>query len=219
MTLNEYITENYEAIREWLRNVTRGEKPHLFEDLLHEVLEIFLTHPSSQDAVDTGTARYFIVRIALNQWRSSTSPFHYQYRDSFLDVDFENEPSAEEYDVTLDILEEVVMQGLDEMYKAEATRYEAIIIMMYHSQGDNYSAVGRTLNMPHTSIRKIYLRGIKKLKNIIKQKINNYIDGTNITDSNINQLISNWDIMGGNTIQPTLSVVSQFFATKYFQIN
>lgn len=219
MTLNEYVTENYENIKGWLRNVTRGEKQHLFDDLVHEVLNIFLTHPSSQDAVDTGTARYFIVRIALNQWRSGTSPFAYQYRDSFLDTDHSPEPVAEEYDVTLDILEEVVLQGLDEMYANEATRYEAIIIMMYHSQNNNYSAVGRTLNMPHTSIRKIYLRGIKKLKLIIQQHINEYRNGNIRNNTNVTELISNRDIMGGSAIQPAVSAVSQFFATKYFEIN
>ena len=216
MTPEQYITENYSDIRKWLYNITKGEKSHLYDDFIHEVLMIFLQHKRAQEAVDTGTARYFLARIGLNQWRSSTSPFHYQYRDSFLDYT-EKETEAEEYDVRLDIMEELAMYGLDEMYRGtESSRYEAIIIMLYHANGSNYSEVGRQLNMKHTTIRKIYLRGIEKLKTIINNRINRLKDGTIELNPDLTALITNWDIVGDHTFKSTVSMASQIFKTRYF---
>lgn len=219
MTKQEYITENYTHIKGWLRNITKGEKPHLFEDMVHEVLEIFLNHPKSQDSVDTGTARFFLVRLALNTWRSSTSRFHYQYRDSFLDYNQDYDPVDDGYDVTLDIMEEIMIQGLAEMYDMDKhSRYECIIIMTYHSMGDNYSEVGRKLGMKHTTVRKIYLRGIAKLKQIIQTKINQYKDGTLQFNQSLDNLLSRWDDVGGGDGESAVSLVNQLFKTRYFQI-
>ena len=210
MTPAEYITINYTEIKKWLYNITKGEKSHLYEDFLHEVILIFLSNHLSQQAIDSGTARFFLVRIGLNQWRSSTSPFHYQYRDSFLDFPDREDVATEEYDMTEDMLIEMLLDGLDKMYNGDA-RYEAIIMIIYFSMGSNYSAVGRELGIPNTTIRKIVLRGIDKLKYTIKQ--NNDDDN----NTNLNTQFSEWNILGGSNYKPTLSMVSQLFKTKYFQ--
>ena len=211
MTPAEFIDTNYTEIKKWLYNITKGEKKHLYEDFIHEVILIFLSNHLSQQAIDSGTARFFLVRIGLNQWRSSTSPFHYQYRDSFLDFPDREDAAAEEYDMTEDILIEMLLDGLDKMYNGDA-RYEATIMIIYFSMGSNYSAVGRELNIPNTTIRKIVLRGIDKLKYIIKQ--NNDDDN----NTNLNTQFSEWNMLGGSNYKPTLSMVSQLFKTKYFQI-
>mgnify|MGYP003631595681 FL=1 len=210
MTPAEYITINYTEIKKWLYNITKGEKKHLYEDFIHEVILIFLSNHLSQQAIDSGTARFFLVRIGLNQWRSSTSPFHYQYRDSFLDFPDKEEVADEEYDMTEDMLIEMLLDGLDKMYNGDA-RYEATIMIIYFSMGSNYSAVGRELNIPNTTIRKIVLRGIDKLKQTIKQ--NNDDDN----NTNLNTQFSEWNMLGGSNYKPTLSMVSQLFKTKYFQ--
>ena len=211
MTPAEFIDTNYTEIKKWLYNITKGEKKHLYEDFIHEVILIFLSNHLSQQAIDSGTARFFLVRIGLNQWRSSTSPFHYQYRDSFLDFPDREDAAAEEYDMTEDILIEMLLDGLDKMYNGDA-RYEATIMIIYFSMGSNYSAVGRELGIPNTTIRKIVLRGIDKLKYIIKQ--NNDDDN----NTNLNTQFSEWNMLGGSNYKPTLSMVSQLFKTKYFQI-
>ena len=211
MTPAEFIDTNYTEIKKWLYNITKGEKRHLYEDFIHEVILIFLSNHLSQQAIDSGTARFFLVRIGLNQWRSSTSPFHYQYRDSFLDFPDREDAAAEEYDMTEDILIEMLLDGLDKMYNGDA-RYEATIMIIYFSMGSNYSAVGRELGIPNTTIRKIVLRGIDKLKYTIKQ--NNDDDN----NTNLNTQFSEWNMLGGSNYKPTLSMVSQLFKTKYFQI-
>lgn len=216
MTPNQYVSENYQNIKSWLYNVTRGEKPHLYEDMVHEVIAIFLQHKKAQQAVDTGTARYFLVRIALNQWRSSTSPFHYQYRDSFLDYT-EKESIDEEYDTDIDVMERLAMLGLDNMYTGtEDERYQAMIIMLYHSMGSNYSAVGRHLGMQHTTIRKLYLRGLNNLKNKVTEQIKTLQNGTNSNIDDFTDILDKWDILGSGSEQQTISIASQIFKTRYF---
>jgi len=213
MTPNEYITANYTQIKHWLSGVTKQGNQSLAEDLVQEVILIFLEHPKAQDAVDTDTVRFFLVRIALNQWRSSTSPFHYQYRDSFLDFpdDWDETLKSTEYDIQEDLMTEVVIQALDLMYQHnDGERYEAIMIMMYYSMGANYSAVGRKLDMPHTTIRKIVLRGQNKLKQHINKLINN---GTFRIDYDFS---SSWDFNSSSTEQQTISLASQILKSRYF---
>jgi DNA-directed RNA polymerase specialized sigma24 family protein len=216
MTPNQYIQENYSDIKKWLYNITRGERPHLYDDFLHEVIMIFLQHDKAQDAIDSDTARFFLVRIGLNQWRSSTSTFHYQYRDSFLDTEVK-EAEDEEYDVSLDVMEELAISGLEEMYQGTSgERYEAIIIMMYFANNSNYSLLGRQLGMPHTTIRKIYLRGIEKLRNKINNKIKQIQNGT-INNRNLTNISNMWDSISSDNKQQTISLVNEIFKTKYFR--
>lgn len=215
MTPDEYITENYENIKKWLSGVTQGDRSHLFEDLVHEVIIIFLEHDKAQEAVDTGTARFFLVRIALNQWRSSTSPFARQNRDSYLDYDEQvlyNIEDTGEYDNTLDIATDAVTYALDDLYQGNNTdRYDAIMIIMYYSMNTNYSAVGRMLNIPHSTVRKVVLRGIKKLKN----KINN---GKFTDDNRIDTHLSDiWGDDSRSDKQQTISMATQLLRTRYFR--
>lgn len=210
MTPAQYIEQNYTEIRQWLYNITKGERPQLYDDFIHEVMCIFLENKKSQLAIDTGTARFFLVRIGLNQWRSSTSPFHYQYRDSFLDYS-EKETAFEEYDSTEDVLMDVMFKGLDEMYNGtEKMRYEAILITYYFNNNSNYSEVGRQLDVPHTSVRKIVLRGLTRLKQIIFNYVHNGNYKLNI------DIIDSWSADSSSTSQQALSNASQLFKSRYF---
>lgn len=201
MTPSQYIQANYSQIKEWLYNITNGERPDLFEDFVHEVIIIFLDNKNSQQAIDTGTARYFLVRIGLNQWRSSTSPFHYQHRLIHTEPINNDNISSNDYDPTIDLNTEVMFEALNIMFESKK-RYEAYVIILYHSLGNNYSAVGRKLNLQATTIRKIYLRGIKTLKSIANG-INN--------DTN-----SSRDVHSNSTHLSSISRIVKIFETGYF---
>ena len=210
MTPAQYIEQNYTEIRQWLYNITKGERPQLYDDFIHEVMCIFLENKKSQLAIDTGTARFFLVRIGLNQWRSSTSPFHYQYRDSFLDYS-EKEAAYEEYDSTEDVLMEMIFRGLDKMYNdTEKSKYEAILITYYFNNNSNYSEVGRQLNVPHTSVRKIVLRGLTRLQKII---FNDEHNGDHKLNTDI---IDSWSANSSSATQQAISNASQLFKSRYF---
>lgn len=212
MNPSHYIQQNYNDIRKWLYNITKGERPHLYDDFVHDVITVFLEHKKAPVAIETGTARFFLVRIGLNQWRSSTSPFHYQYRDSFLDYS-DREMEATEYDETGDKLIEIVFRALDKMYHGtEKMKYEAILITYYFNNNTNYSEVGRQLGVPHTSVRKIVLRGLTRLQKIIFNDDDNNNYNTKLTDD----IINSWSTNSSGTSKQALSTVSQLFKARYF---
>jgi RNA polymerase sigma factor (sigma-70 family) len=202
MTPAKYIEENYQDIKIWLQGVTVGEYSHLYEDFIHELIIIFLEHAKSQEAVDTGTVRYFLTRIALNQWRSNNSPFYTKYKKHLMHNEVTDTHPGTEYDGTEDAAIQEIIRVLDTMYQSNR-RYEAYVIVLYHTLNNSYANVGRYLNMSPTTVRKIYLRGIK----ILKKQIN----GNNINSN------SQWNIYSSVTSLETLSVVSQLFKTRYFE--
>lgn len=216
MTPNEFVNKNYDDIRNWLFGISKGEKRYIFEDFVHEVILVFLEHDKAQQAIDTGTARFFISRIGLNHFRSRTSRLHYKYRDSFKDApeDWDavlTDSYNDEYDYEQDAMIEVVLSALDELYAGNKwDRYEAMIIMIYHTMGNNYSEVGRRLNMNRETVRKIYLRGIDKLKPIIDRRIK---DGICTIDNHIS---SDWNVDGDSSKQLAISTAAQLFKTRYF---
>lgn len=216
MTPNEFVNENYDSILYWLEGVSKGKKEHIFEDFVHEVIITFLEHDKAQQAVDTGTARFFIARIGLNMFRSRTSTLHYKYRDSFKDApeDWDavlTDTYDEQYDYEQDAMIEVVLSALDELYAGNKwDRYEAMIVMIYHTMGDNYSEVGRRLEMNRATVRKVYVRGITKLKTIIDRRLN---DGDFSINSNIS---SDWGMDSSSNKQQAISTAAQLFKTRYF---
>ena len=165
MSVSEYITENYTNIQRWLKNVCKGENQHNFMDLVHDVMEIFLLHPKAEDVIERGEARWFIVRIALNQVRSKTSQYYYTYKPPFYEyIDNINEEVDTSYDMDEDNTIETLLMILDEMYNGKKKeRYYALIILLYLTD-TNFSSLSRRLNIPRTTIAKNYYEGIELLK-------------------------------------------------------
>lgn len=217
MTPNEYIDKNYYSLKNEFFNITKGERTDLFDDYFHDVLTIFLTHPKAQDVIDNDTAKFFLIRIGLNQWRSKTSTFHYQYRVPFTELTEELLVSDELYDVEIDVLIDVMMHSLDEMYKDDELRYQAMIVILYHSLGNNYSEVERQFNIPRTTVRNIYLKGLDNLKHYVNNNLKNLKHGTFNLSKDISNVVSDWCNSFGTDEQQTLSVASQLFKSKYFK--
>jgi hypothetical protein len=179
MTLNQYVSENYINIRKWLYNVTKGERPDLFDDFFHEVLVIFMEHDKASDVVRQGDARWFIVRIALNQWRSSTSPFHKQYRPPHSELLIDIPLEQEEYDIELDIIQDLAVQILDEMHMGTLDEYYmSLVVMIYHTLDHNFSEMQRQLDIPRTSLSKVYNKAIDVIKCRLADKIQQVKNGT-----------------------------------------
>ena len=193
MTLNQYVGDNYENIRKWLFNVTKGERPDLFDDFVHEVLIIFMEHTKAHDVVLQGDARWFIVRIGLNQWRSSTSPFHKQYRpphnELFIDVPLE----LEEYDMELDIIQDLAVQVLDEMHMGTLEEYYmSLVVMIYHTLDHNFSEMQRQLDIPRTSLSKVYNKAIEVIKTRLADKIEQVKNGNLNVNTDRNLIYDRW---------------------------
>lgn len=195
MTKDQWVSDNYENIKKWLKNTTRGKLPHIYEDFVHEMILIFLQHPKAQELVDKGEARYYLTRIALNQWRSSTSPWakrEFSHTWEVLFDDFEIE--LDEYSLEDDALIELMVGILDDMHLGDIEDYYmSMVVMVYQELNGNFSEMSRRLDIPRTSLSKVYKEAIKTIETRLQQKIQDLENGI-ITISYDAALVSErWD--------------------------
>lgn len=75
------MTENYNSIVEIATVITSGRKPD-FEDLAHEVILMVLEADRAKmdKLVEKKQMRFWIIRLCINNYRSTTSRYHYKYR-------------------------------------------------------------------------------------------------------------------------------------------
>lgn len=166
-------TRQYDDIKRQIKNITKGEYPDLLDDFTQEVLLIFLENPRASELMVSGEYKWYIIRIALNQFRSSTSTFYYKYKKhKSIELTENIDMEEENYDYEKDEAIELIMNGLDQMYKSfnDRHRYEAIIILLYYSTGESYTKLGKTLEVDRTTISKTFKRGIENLKEYYIQK-------------------------------------------------
>ena len=79
--VQKYIRENYAAIIDIAKVITKGHHPD-YEDLAHEVILMVLTANREKMAkiVEKNQMRFWIIRLCINNYRSTTSRYHYKYR-------------------------------------------------------------------------------------------------------------------------------------------
>jgi hypothetical protein len=196
MTVTKYVSDNYDNIRNWLYNVTKGERPDLFEDFVHEIIIIFMEHNKAHDVVIAGDARWFIVRIALNQWRSSSSPFHKVYRPKHSELLFDIQLEDEDYDIEMDVIMDLCVQILDEMHMGNLEEYYmSLVVMIYHTLDHNFSEMQRRLDIPRTSLSKVYNKAIETIKARLAIKIEQVKNGTINVNTDRNLIYDRWSLL------------------------
>jgi DNA-directed RNA polymerase specialized sigma24 family protein len=194
MTVNEWVNSNYSNIQKWLKNVTRGRAPQLYEDFVHEIILIFLEHPKAQQLVDNNEARFYITRIALNQWRSQTSPWakrEFAHKWVSLYMDFEME--LEEYNTEDDVIIELMIGILDDMHLGDIEEYYmSMVVMVYHELKGNFSEMSRRLDIPRTSLSKVYKQAISTIESRLQQKIKDVENGIITINGNSDLVAERW---------------------------
>ena len=141
------MSENYEELRK--AAVRISENSDLAEELLHYTLAEFLMKPTLPDIINSGAGRFYCVRIMLNSWRSTTSPFFYTYRKTNLPLD--------EWTNLSDIPEEDETPTLE---KAERARevlnflpwYDKMLFETFVKENHTVSSLARATGIPRTSV-------------------------------------------------------------------
>jgi hypothetical protein len=130
----------------------------------------------SEQLVKDKKAKFYIIRIALNQYRSKTSDFHKRYRknptislNEALTVD-----SGKEYDNDYDELLKLNLNIIEDMLRSDHPNHKhyAMIMMLYFSNDNNFAKVSRLLKVPRTTIRRQFDEGAK----IVLRKMKSYKD-------------------------------------------
>jgi hypothetical protein len=166
MTSNEWVVENLSDIKKWATGITR--KHRLTKELISYAIEAFLLREDTNEITNSGGARFFIVRIMLNSWRSGGSEFWRLYRreDQNQEINAEItewEPSPE-YDPEPDIQFDRATQVLTEL-KGSKNPYLVYIALIFEQyvQIPNYSKLANITGIPRTSIA----HAVKECRQII----------------------------------------------------
>lgn len=218
MTVNDWITENYTNIRSWLFNITKGHRNELYEDFIHEVLLAFLQMPQAQQAVDNGKARFLLARIGLNMWRSRTSKWAKQEWHTMERILDDFELVEELYTSEDDVLLELIIGILDEMLIGDLTEYYmGLVIVISLELKGNFSEMSRRLDIPRTSLNKVYKEGIKLIQDRLKIKMLQLENGTIQLSGNPNLVVERWAELSSTAKRKTLQAHSEAVRAGFFR--
>jgi hypothetical protein len=103
--ISQWVNENYNKLKKELLGITKNDF-ELTDDLLNECLLIFMQHKKAEELILKGHAKFYFIRIVLNQYRSTTSDFYRNYKKRIgmtLEEDFAIEDKIDyDYDLDLD---------------------------------------------------------------------------------------------------------------------
>jgi DNA-directed RNA polymerase specialized sigma24 family protein len=160
--------------------LTKVSSPSLLEDLKQEVMLILLEYdrtklqaiwdkPKSLGGISG--LRYFAIRIALNQYRSSTSPFYKKFKrdaQEYIDDNMAVEDIELIDDDELSLLDSIV--SFYEGYKPNLYWFDAEIFELYLELG-SYRAVSEQVNIPQRTIGTTCKKVKDKLREAYKVKM------------------------------------------------
>jgi len=164
LTLETWLNHNYDHLALSARNITFGHE--LAEELLHYSLDELMHKSNLQEILDSGGATFYTVRIMLNQWKSTTSPFYRIYRQPSDEIQegslcYEDPAETEE---EMSNKMKVIHKELDKLPWYDRTLFE-----IFYQEGHTMSSLSRETGIPRTSISLT----INRVREHLKKTINN----------------------------------------------
>jgi RNA polymerase sigma factor (sigma-70 family) len=164
LDINDWITQNYKHLKTTANNITGRDQ--LANDLLSESILILMEKPNVQEIVDSGGALWYLVRIMMNQFRSSTSPFHKTYRST---VELhEHYDAPEEFEEDHSELGNAMYKELQGMHW-----YGQKLFELHYIQGESISKISRETKIPRSSITLELKRVREHLRNKAEEHLRN----------------------------------------------
>lgn len=138
-----FLHENYFPLKEAAERISGHDE--LADELLHYTIDEFLKKDDVETIVQSGGGRWYCVAVMMRQWRSSSSPFYFTYRQPTVNI--------EEADHVLD-------EGEDLTEFAEKTReqlqklpwYDRMLFETYLNDSHTVSSLARATGIPRTSV-------------------------------------------------------------------
>lgn len=175
--VNKWVNDNYNDLRETLLNITKNDYDNV-DDLLHECLEFFIKKEIAEELVIKKQAKWFFIRIALNQYRSTSSKFYKTYKKNvrtntrnIVDEWWESIADTNDYDLEYDELMNLNLDIIEELLLSddEEERLHGFVIMLYFSNDFNFAEVARCLDYS----RSTYRRQFDEATKVVLQKMKN----------------------------------------------
>lgn len=161
MDLEHFMKTNYQNLLQASKNISRDND--LAEELLHYALSELLSKGNVQEIIDSGGAQFYIIRIMLNSWKSTTSPFYRIYRVSNSLDPLLEEPEEEEYDRDIDEKYKKAIELLNKL-----SWYDREVFLIFAEGKVSVSQLARETKIPRTSLNLTINRVRNYLKNNIK---------------------------------------------------
>ena len=165
LSLNIYINKKYTKLTEVCRKLTSDKYPD-YEDLLHEViLELYSKDEELINGlIHRGELLYYIVRIMINQYHSSTSPFyckykrHYKLRKQYKENYIFNKEGG------------IAIENWEELKEMERNLnwFDVQIFKIYYLNGFSLT----TMQMATKINRNTLGKSVRIVKNYLKEKLN-----------------------------------------------
>jgi DNA-directed RNA polymerase specialized sigma24 family protein len=164
LDITTWTNQNYTKLLASAKNISYNND--LSHELLHYSLEQLLLKPNIHDIINSGGAEFYIIRIMLNQWRSTTSPFYRIYRKNECQIDLDSylsrndvadEPESDSQDRTDEIKSEL----------CNLPWYERKLFELYSEEGYTISSLARETGIPRTSLS----LSINRVKKHLKEKL------------------------------------------------
>jgi len=152
--VEQFMTENYPLLKEAADKITGKDK--LADELLHYAIDEFLHKPKLEEIVSSGGGRFYIVRIMMTQWRSTTGPFFHTYMKGTDSITEEVENIPEEMSPET---EAVVNRIKTEL--AKLPWFDRRLFEVYTEENHTVSSLARATEIPRTTIS-LAINRIKK---------------------------------------------------------
>ena len=121
------------------------------DEFFHYVLDIFLRRPDVEAICQEGRPEAFILRIMLNSYRSTTSPYWVQYRKkgAYSLEETQDEVDALPVEDNTDVMElaESVSEALSKL-----DWYEQMLFKTFVEENHTISSLSKATGIPRTSI-------------------------------------------------------------------
>ena len=157
MNFSQYLEADYTALLQAASKITGNHG--LSHDLLHYSIEELSGKDNVQGVIDSGGARFYLIRIMMTQWRSQTGPFYRQFRKQHEELEYwHDKPENEEKLLDLERVDKI-LDGLE--------WYDKELFRLYADGEHNYSTLSKETGIPRTSIALT----IKRVRNHIKRNL------------------------------------------------
>ena len=156
--IDQFVNENYQVLEDAAKKIS-GNDP-LWQELLHYTLDEFLRKPNVDSIIESGGGRFYCVRIMMNSFKSTTSPFYTAYRkptDSLTEVG----EMVEDEDNTHEIVTKIKLE-LNKL-----PWYDRMLFETFVDEGHTISSLARATGIPRTSIS----LSINRIRKHIKKSI------------------------------------------------
>lgn len=166
--LDEYLKQEYESLAEMSRTITKGRHPD-WEDLLHICL-VSIYEASREKIHGLITRRqlkYWLARMMMNQYNSSTSPYHYQYRKHAERIRRATPDINSWFEDTLPDQQarDELLQYVDDQLK-ELPYFDRMVTKVYYHDGHSLNSLSAETGISRTTL----FKALKRTREEIKKK-------------------------------------------------